>query len=315
MTTLQLRTSRQRVAVELGRCVRVTLPPSRQFVLRVELAAQRVQAELAQRARAEVAEFATVANVVYAVRYHGAIVTYQGAPVTVSSVGLQGNIMPDIATLGYQLSRALDPYTEPQNSVLTRALSSPPSSPVPDARYLVGAAATDEWTGHEQHIATFDSQTLQWRFRAPTEGTSLWVDDEDVHLTWDGALWRAQDNRPRYIVDETVSALRVVRLSTAADGGSTAHVVIARLPEPEALTPLGITAQAATAGGAVQVVTSGRITDAAWNWQVGKPVVLGDVGVLTQTLAPGALYVVPIARAVAADTIDVRIGTPIRLAG
>lgn len=111
-----------------------------------------------------------------------------------------------------------------------------------------------------------------------------------------------------YVADETISALRVVRL--AAPG----HVVIARLPEPQALGPLGVAVQSAAIGGEINAQRSGPIFDALWAWSPGLPVLLGEDGVLTQTQPAGQPYAVVIGVAVDATTLMVRIAPAIRLA-
>jgi hypothetical protein len=96
---------------------------------------------------------------------------------------------PELTSLGYEIARAIDPLEEAQNSVLSRQRAAPPTTPPADARYIVAASATGVWAGHEQSVATFDAQTLAWRYRAPTEGTTLWIDDEDLLVTWNGSAW------------------------------------------------------------------------------------------------------------------------------
>lgn len=112
-----------------------------------------------------------------------------------------------------------------------------------------------------------------------------------------------------FVADETLSALRVVRISSAG------HVVYARPPELEATMPLGVTNTAAERGAEVAVCTADeQIFDAGWNWTPGLPVLLGPDGMLTQTQPPSQLYLVPIGVAVNAHTLVVRIGAAIFVA-
>jgi hypothetical protein len=103
---------------------------------------------------------------------------------------------------------------------------------------------------------------------------------------------------------ETLSALRVVRY----EAGVANSVVLARPPEAESLAPLGITSQAAAQGDDVNVVVDGgRITDSSWAWTPGEPVLLAELGTLTQTPSPGLPFILVIGVAVETDTINVRI--------
>lgn len=112
-----------------------------------------------------------------------------------------------------------------------------------------------------------------------------------------------------YTADEVISPLSVVCLT---DDGE--RVAVARPPATNALAPLGIATQAAQAGAAVTVRTSGPLSDPTWHWIAGRPVLLGAAGALTQDQPLGVLYLVVIGYAIDADTILIRIGLPIRLA-
>ncbi len=67
-----------------------------------------------------------------------------------------------------------------------RALDTPPGSPDEGDVYIIGSSPTDEWTGQGNNIAYYNNG---WRFIAPNEGMSLWVNDEDARYVWDGAAW------------------------------------------------------------------------------------------------------------------------------
>jgi hypothetical protein len=68
----------------------------------------------------------------------------------------------------------------------SRSLATPPSSPVAGDVYIVAAAATADWAGQAGKIAYFDAI---WRFITPREGVALWVNDEDITATYNGANW------------------------------------------------------------------------------------------------------------------------------
>ena len=111
------------------------------------------------------------------------------------------------------------------------------------------------------------------------------------------------------IADEPLSALHVVR---AAGPG---HVRLARPPELEALAPLGVTVTAGQTGAEVQLRRSGVLQDPFFSFVAGNPVLLGLNGALVQAQPSGLLIQLVIGWAIASDTIVVRIGVPLQLAG
>jgi hypothetical protein len=80
---------------------------------------------------------------------------------------------------------------------------------------------------------------------------------------------------------QALSGHRVVRTTDATvvdycDAGTGSH--------QHAL--LGVTAESAAAGTAVNVQTSGALTELAWSWTPGLPIFCGLGGVLTQSFSP-----------------------------
>jgi len=73
-----------------------------------------------------------------------------------------------------------------QLSVKDRDLTAPPGGESNGDRYLVDTPATGAWTGHEGDIAAYYDG---WIFITPKEGFTMWVDDEDTHLDFDGSSW------------------------------------------------------------------------------------------------------------------------------
>ena len=114
------------------------------------------------------------------------------------------------------------------------------------------------------------------------------------------------DNVLRYYAGEDLSALRVVRAAAPS------IVVYARPPEFEATAPIGLTTHSALNGAPVTVAVRGEVQDPSWSWTPG-PVLLGLDGHLTQTQPPGIPTLVVIATAITADTIIIRIDSPIAL--
>lgn len=71
--------------------------------------------------------------------------------------------------------------------VLSRDENTPPGSPTGGDRYMLGAAPTGDWSGHAYQIAEWSGAT--WVFTVPEDGTTVWIDDEDLELTWTGTAW------------------------------------------------------------------------------------------------------------------------------
>jgi hypothetical protein len=68
----------------------------------------------------------------------------------------------------------------------SRAIATPPVAPADGDVYIVAASPTGDWSGQPGKIAYFDAI---WRFITPREGVTLWVNDEDVAYSYDGAAW------------------------------------------------------------------------------------------------------------------------------
>jgi len=88
----------------------------------------------------------------------------------------------DAATKGYtdSLVQGLDW----QDSVLDKDLATPPGEPGDGDRYIVAAAGTDAWNGHDEEIAEWLTDT--WIFTTPNKGTAVWVEDENVNYVYNG---------------------------------------------------------------------------------------------------------------------------------
>jgi hypothetical protein len=74
-----------------------------------------------------------------------------------------------------------------QLAVLDRDLAAPPGSPTEGQRWIVKAAATGAWDGHDDQIAAW--QDGAWQFSAPRTGWLAYVVDEGALLAWTGSAW------------------------------------------------------------------------------------------------------------------------------
>lgn len=73
------------------------------------------------------------------------------------------------------------------SGVVDRDLATPPGSPLEGDVYIVAPGATGDWAGKTGHVAYYDQI---WRFIVPNEGLLLWVNDENVHVVYDGVAWQ-----------------------------------------------------------------------------------------------------------------------------
>ena len=94
-------------------------------------------------------------------------------------------------------------------SVLSRALSTPPATPVEGDRYLVAAAPTASWVGQSGKLAIWLAGT--WVFVAPREGWRMWVADEDQLLIYNGTIWQGSG------VPSQLQNLQLLGVNASAD--------------------------------------------------------------------------------------------------
>ena len=76
-----------------------------------------------------------------------------------------------------------------QLAVLDRDLTAPPGAPNEGERWIVAAAATGDWAGHDDDVAAW--QDGAWQFSTPKTGWLAYAVDEAMLLAWDGAAWGA----------------------------------------------------------------------------------------------------------------------------
>ncbi len=97
-----------------------------------------------------------------------------------------------------------------QLSVLDRDRASAPAGPAEGDRYLVAAAATGVWSGHEKEVAAF--QDGAWSFYQPLPGWIAWVAGEGRAVSWSGAEWEPFPNSA-----EALHNVKLLGVGTAAD--------------------------------------------------------------------------------------------------
>jgi hypothetical protein len=76
-----------------------------------------------------------------------------------------------------------------QLSVKSRVLATPPATPADGDRYLVPASPAGVWVGHVGQVAVLLAGA--WRYTTPKEGWTIWIDNEDVQLVFNGTSWVA----------------------------------------------------------------------------------------------------------------------------
>lgn len=67
-----------------------------------------------------------------------------------------------------------------------KGTNTPPGSPVAGDLYIIGSSPTGSWSGQGGHIAYYNGT---WKFIVPNEGFTVWVNDENMEYSWDGAAW------------------------------------------------------------------------------------------------------------------------------
>jgi hypothetical protein len=77
------------------------------------------------------------------------------------------------------------------NGAKSRILATPPTTPTSGDLYIIAASPTGAWAGQAGKLAFYDTI---WRFITPVEGMTVWVNNEDVLVTFDGTNWIVSDN-------------------------------------------------------------------------------------------------------------------------
>lgn len=108
-----------------------------------------------------------------------------------------------------------------QMQVLADDLTSPPGSPVDGEAYVVGAAATGDWVGHDVELAVFSNGG--WVFLTPKTGWRAWNIDAGVEVMFDGVAWR----RSAFLVSAggAASVQRVVEIDHVVTAGASTITV------------------------------------------------------------------------------------------
>ncbi|WP_395504705.1 DUF2793 domain-containing protein [Ectopseudomonas hydrolytica] len=80
--------------------------------------------------------------------------------------------------------------------VVDKDLSTPPSSPVNGASYIIASSPTGAWSGKAGQIAYWLTAVGAWSFLAPgaNDRWSVWVSDESLDYRWNGSAWIVQSN-------------------------------------------------------------------------------------------------------------------------
>lgn len=140
--------------------------------------------------------------------------------------------MPEITTLGRDIAEAIAPFQEPQNSVRSRVVVTPPPSAAIGDRYIVPAGGDGAWSGHGNAITHLTA--TGWVFLVPTEGMTLWIDDEDLPVAFDGLSWVStgggSPGEPGAVGVPTRANKRMSARATTADGQLAVSIGIARTP-------------------------------------------------------------------------------------
>ena len=108
-------------------------------------------------------------------------------------------------------------------TVKDRDLSTPPGSPSDGDAYIVKATGAGDWTSMDNKVAVYS--TDQWKFITQAEGNSVYLQDENVDVLWNGSAWLAHGGY------QTLTSAGTI--SWDASKGSNADLVLASAEEPE----------------------------------------------------------------------------------
>ena len=68
----------------------------------------------------------------------------------------------------------------------SRGTNTPPGSPTTGDMYLLGASPTGAWSGQANKVAVY---ITSWIFYTPQEGMIMWVEDENLQISYNGSSW------------------------------------------------------------------------------------------------------------------------------
>jgi hypothetical protein len=108
------------------------------------------------------------------------------------------------------------------------------------------------------------------------------------------------------VASANLSALRII--TTNSEG----QLIYADSQSSQPSPAIGILLAAVMAGNSIRVLTSGIVSDAAWNWVVNQPLFLGIDGTLTQT-PPETGVLLQVATPITPQQINFEIQEPIFL--
>jgi hypothetical protein len=112
--------------------------------------------------------------------------------------------------------QALDALVQP--SVESRAVTAPPTTPLPGEAWLVPAGATGAWAGHADEIAAWQSGA--WSFYDPAPGWQIYVKSDKTQLVFDAGAWAPlaslASGLPRLGINTTADATNRLAVAAAA---------------------------------------------------------------------------------------------------
>lgn len=165
-------------------------------------------------------------------------------------------------------------------------LNTPPGSPAAGDCYAIGSAPTGAWAGKAGQVAVYDDAA--WRYGIPRKGWQGYCEADQLSYVFDGT-WSSSSSSadPQGPAGGSASVYTATtpigghRVLTMTAGGDLAY---ASNDDVDSIgRVLGISINAAGAGGSVSVVRAGDVEEPSWDWVVSLPIYLGANGMLTQT--------------------------------
>jgi len=121
-------------------------------------------------------------------------------------------------------------------------LADPPTSPAEGQVWIVAAAATGAWSGHDGELAQWIAGA--WRFHAPVEGMRAWIVDQALPARFAAGAWVVGELRGTALL---IDGLQVV----GSQGGAIADPSGGTTVDAEARTAIGAILTALRAHGLI----------------------------------------------------------------
>ena len=98
-----------------------------------------------------------------------------------------------------------------QAACVSVSVNTPPGSPLAGDCYVIGTAPTGAWAGQAKKFTFY---TTGWNFITPWEGLTVWANDTNTLMTYDGANWVTSITLPTSFQNLTMLGINTTADST-----------------------------------------------------------------------------------------------------